>query len=248
MPVEPIPCAPGGGGDPGTSCCAPSIASVPLCREDGTPLLLVLRSACACDGAEAAPPEVAGWIDPTTGAFTDGPPPAGAVPCGSDGREDCSTVSLLRLCDQADGGCVPFLRHLVHDCDGIVTTSTDTAEDGITPYTPVGQVVDCQVCEEQCQPTVLCPQLLGISGPDSWSMPEGTESVAVTVACGPVTITDCAGNATVVNECGTAFQWAAPPSGCQPGALCAPFTVDLPEGAAVYINFLSPCDQDGDVS
>ncbi|MGW4731831.1 hypothetical protein ACWEQC_22155 [Streptomyces shenzhenensis] len=204
----------------------------------------MLRSACTCDDAAPIAPEIVGWIDPASGVFTPGPAPAGAGPCGVD---DCATVNLLRLCDQTPGGdCVPFLRHLVHDCGGGVAASTDTTLDGTTPYTPTGIVGDCTDCDE-CRPVQLCPQLLGISGPDSWTMPDGTESLAVTVACGPVTITDCAGSTTVVNECGTSFQWSAPPGDCQPGSLCTPFTVDLPEGAAVYINFLSPCDQ-GDES
>ncbi|WP_309317394.1 hypothetical protein [Streptomyces salinarius] len=305
MPVEPVPCVPGGGGEPPPSCCAPSIASTPLCLDDGTTILLVLRSACACDGAAPAPPEVVGWIDPATGTFTEGQAPAGAGPCGAD---DCASVSLLRLCDQTpDGDCVPFLRHLVHDCEGTVTTSTDTALDGTTPYTPTGTAGDCDDCPcgpctkvlplcdylgpgptpvvpflrhlvydctsgavleqtdtltdgstpytpvgeiancGECRPTPMCAQLLGLSGPELWSMPEGTESLAVTVACGPVTLTDCAGNTTTVNECGATFSWAAPPGDCQPGQLCTPFTVDVPEGSAVYLNLLAPCDL-GDVS
>ena len=303
MPVEPIPCAPGGGGgggEPGPSCCAPSIASTPLCREDGTTILLVLRSACACDGAEPSPPEVVGWLDPATGTFTEGPAPADAGPCSASG---CASVSLLRLCDQTGQECVPFLRHLVHDCSGTVTASTDTTLDGTTPYTPAGEVGDCEDCPctktvplcdylgpgpepsvpflrtlvydcetgavqeqtdtlpdgspytptgevgecGQCRPTPMCPQLFGLSGPELWSMPEGTESLAVTVACGPVTITDCSGQATVINERGTSFTWSAPPVDCQPGRLCAPVTVDIPEGAAAYINLLIPCDM-GDVS
>ena len=304
MPVEPVPCTSGGGGgEPGPSCCAPSIASTPLCREDGTTVLLVLRSTCACDGAEPTPPEVVGWLDPITGTFTDGPAPADAGPCGAD---DCASVSLLRLCDQTGEECVPFLRHLVHDCTGTVTSSTDTALDGVTPYTRAGTVIDCDDCpcaprtkviplcdylgqgpepvvqflhhvvydcttgevlEEtdtlpdgspytprgevgecgQCRPTPMCARLFGLSGPELWSMPEGTESLAVTVACGPVTITDCSGQATVVNECGTGFTWAAPPVDCAPGRLCTPFTVDVPQGSAVYLNLLIPCDM-GDVS
>ncbi|MGJ5692926.1 hypothetical protein ACM6RM_07060 [Streptomyces pratensis] len=299
MPVEPLPCAPGGGGggEPGPSCCAPSIASTPLCRGDGSTILLVLRSECACDGAEPAPPEIAGWLDPVTGEFTEGAAPADARPCGAD---DCASVSLLRLCDQTEAECVPFLRHLVHDCSGTVTASTDTTLDGVTPYVVAGETGDCDdcPCEDgskvlplcdyqpdgtsvpflrhltydcttgqvtaetdtetdattpytptgdigecgECRPAPMCPQLLGLSGPETWTMPEGTESVAVTVACGPVTITDCASNATVVNECGTAFSWAAPASGgCGPASLCTPFTVELPDGAAVYLNFVSPC-------
>lgn len=305
MPVELVPCAPGGGGgEPGPSCCAPSIASTPLCLEDGSTILMVLRSACACDGAEPMPPEVVGWLDPVTGTFTEGPAPAGAGPCGTD---DCASVSLLRLCDQTEEDCIPFLRHLVHDCAGTVTTSTDTGLDGTTPYTPAGTVGDCEDCPcgpctkvlplcdylgpgpepvvqflrhvvydcetgvvqeqtdtlldgttpytpigeiaecGQCRPTPMCPTLLGLSGPETWSMPEGTESLAITVACGPVTVTDCRGNATVINECGTGFTWAAPPTECRPGRLCTPLTVDVPEGAAVYLNLLIPCDM-GDVS
>lgn len=303
MPVEPIPCAPGGGGgDPGPSCCAPSITSVPLCEEDGSPLLLVLRSGCACDGAAPGDPEVAGWIDPATGTYTAGPPPAGAGPCGAG---DCATVTTLRLCDQGAEDCTPLLRHLVHDCTGAVTASTDTALDGTTPYTPIGPVGDCEdcPCEDgrktlplcdyqpdgssrpflrhltydcttgvvteqhdteldastpytpagevgecgQCRPALMCPQLLGLAGPESWTMPEGTESLAVTVACGPITVTDCTGMATVINESGTSFSWAAPPGDCQPGRLCTPLTVDVPEGAAVYLTLLTPCDL-GDVS
>lgn len=237
MAVEPIPCTPGGGGEPGPSCCSPAITSTPLCLPDGTTILVVLRSPCACDGAPAGDPETAGWIDLATGTFTPGAAPAGAGQCGPD--EDCASVLLLRLCDGT--GCVPFVRHIVHDCTGAVIASTDTALDGITPYTPAGTVGDCDDC--RCPDVPLCPQLLGLSGPETWTMPEGTESLAVTVACGPVTVTDCAGNATVINECGTSFTWAAPPAECGPGALCGPVTIDVPEGAAVYINFLTPCAQ-----
>ncbi|MGW4007961.1 hypothetical protein [Streptomyces sp. NPDC004763] len=73
--------------------------------------------------------------------------------CGAQtGTESCAAaVTVLRLCDldpdvepDADGKrcATPFLRHLAYDCDGAVTRSTDTAPDGVTPYTPV-QVVDC---------------------------------------------------------------------------------------------------------
>lgn len=303
MPVEPQPCAPGGGsGGPVEGCCSPSIATAPLCLADGTPILLVTRAACADCGGAASDPEVAGWIDPATGAFTPGAP-ADAGPCAAD---TCASVAVLRLCDRTpDGECVPFLRHLVHDCDGQVVASTDTAADGTTPYTVQGEVIDCDDCcpEEcskavplcdllpdgteipflrhltyrcetgevidrrdteldgvtpyevageigecgQCRPTPMCPQLLGLSGPETWDMPEGTESLSVTVACGPVTVTDCAGNSTQINECGTTFNWAAPPTECAPGRLCTPFTVAVPDGSAVYINFLAPCDQ-GDIS
>lgn len=225
---------------------------------------------------------------------------------GPGGQDECGSVTLLRLCDQTADDCVPFLRHLVHDCDGQVTASTDTELDGTTPYTPAGTVGDCEDCPcppqtkvvplcdygsgptqvtpflrhivydcatgavleqtdtltdgvtpytpqgevgecGQCRPTPMCPQLLGLSGPETWTMPEGTESLALTVVCGPVTITDCSGMSTTINECGANFTWAASSGGCQPGRLCTPFTVDVPADAAVYINFLTPCEM-GDAS
>lgn len=182
MPVEPLPCeptapGPGPGPDVPDPCCAPSIATVPACLADGTPIGLVLRAACACAEEPDSEPEVAGWVDLASGAYTPGPPPDGTGQCG------------------------------------------------------------------ERSPTPMCAQLLGLSGPETWNMPEGTESVSVAVVCGPVTITDCAGNSTAVNECGTTFQWAAPVTGGgAPPALCTPFTVDVPEGAAVYINLVTPCD------
>lgn len=41
------------------------------------------------------------------------------------------------------GTSVPFLRTVCRDCSGTVTEVTDTALDGETPYTPVGDVTTC---------------------------------------------------------------------------------------------------------
>lgn len=150
MPVEPQPCAPGGG-DTDEGCCSPSITSQPLCRADGTPILLVVRSGCACGSTPAGDPETAGWIDPVTGTFTPGPAPAGAGPC--DGA--CLDVTTVQLCDLTPGGgCVPFLRHLVRDCDGAITSTTDTALDGTTAYTVAGAAGDCSACAVECVDTI----------------------------------------------------------------------------------------------
>ncbi|MEU4406196.1 hypothetical protein AB0F88_16870 [Streptosporangium sp. NPDC023963] len=151
MAVEPQPCAPGGGGGTDEGCCSPSITSQALCLADGTPILLVVRSGCACGSTPAGNPETAGWIDPATGAFTPGPAPAGAGPC--DGG--CLDVTTVQLCDLTPGGgCVPFLRHLVRDCDGAITSSTDTALDGTTAYTVVGTAGDCSACSAECVDTI----------------------------------------------------------------------------------------------
>ncbi|MFI7467436.1 hypothetical protein [Nonomuraea sp. NPDC049646] len=155
MPIEPLPCADGGGGPVEvTTCCSPAIAATPLCRADGSPLLVVIRSGCAECDATAPDPATAGWIDPVTGAFTAGPPPADAGPC----PEACAAVTTVELCDLLPGGgCQTFLRHLLRDCDGTVTSSTDTALDGLTSYTVTGTAADCTACSAGCLDT-LCVQ------------------------------------------------------------------------------------------
>lgn len=234
MPVEPLPCGPGDPGpgpDPGPGCGAAVL--LPLCDitpDDCVPFLRHL--AHDCDGI------VTGQYDTLPDGVTPYTPVGEVGDCDDCPCEDGEKV--VPLCDYLpDGTSVPFLRHITYDPDtGQVTEQVDTELDGSTPYTPTGEVGECG----ECRPTPMCPQLLGLTGPETWVMPEGTESLAITVACGPVVITDCAGNATQVNECGSAFSWSAPATGaCEPAALCTPFTVDVPEGAAVYINFMSPC-------
>lgn len=79
-------------------------------------------------------------------------PAAGTVGVCSPAVEPCaSTVQVLRLCDlnpdvtpddQGRRCAVAFLRHLVHDCAGVLVETRDTTMDGVTAYTPV-EVVDC---------------------------------------------------------------------------------------------------------
>ncbi|MER6632312.1 hypothetical protein ABT301_29530 [Streptomyces sp. NPDC000987] len=236
MAVTPVPCACGGGGsgEPGEACCAPSITSTLLCRPDGTSVLLVARSGCTGCGSPPAVPEIVGWLDPASGAFTPGPAPEDAGPCDT---EDCASVTLLSLCDQ---NCAAFLRHLVHDCAGAVISFVDTAPDGVTPYTPVGTVGDCADCQ-RCEREPMCPGFVGLTGPETWTIPPATESVSLSVACGPVTVYPCAGatDGVQINECGVSLQWAAPGTECRPGVLCAAFRIEVPEGSAVYVSWLS---------
>lgn len=236
MAVEPLPCA-CGGGTPTDSCGAATV--LPLCDQtpSGECIPFLRHLTHDCTG------QVTGATDTTTDGVTPYTPTGVVGSCEECPCQDGEKVAPL--CDyQPDGSSVPFLRHLTYDCTtGQVLDQTDTTTDGVTPYTPVGEVGDCG----QCRPTPMCPQLVGLSGPETWTMPEETESLSVTVACGPVTITDCSGNTTVVNECGTTFRWAAPPADCRPGRLCGPVTIDVPDGAAVYINVLTPCAL-GDVS
>lgn len=308
MPVVPQPCAPGGGEPGGGGCCAPSIATSTWCTRDQGVVLVVVTAPCgSCDGGVSVP-EVAGWIDPATGELTPGPPPEGAPCQGGTPGQECATVETIPRCDATPDGCVPFLRRLVLDCDGQVTATVDTAPDGVTPYVPVGEIIDCDncpceagektlplcdwlpsgsavqflrhieydcvtgavtdqqdteldgvtpyapvgevgECDRPCRPPSMCPRLEGLSGPDVWEMPPGTESVSLSIVCGPVVITDCVGQETRVNERGVTFAWSAPGADCHPGELCEPFSVALPDPAsAVYINYLTTCDGDGDES
>jgi hypothetical protein len=62
----------------------------------------------------------------------------------------------------APGG--QFLRRICRDCDGQVTSVTDTLMDGVTPYVPVGDVGQCQQ-EPPCD--------LSVVEECTYSMPDG---------------------------------------------------------------------------
>ena len=117
----------------------------------------MIRSGCAdCSTDPGGVPEVAGWLD-AAGVYTPGQPPAGLVPCGTcEQAEPCGTVTTVKLCDHDADGCVRFLRHMVHDCDGRVTATVDTTLTG-EPYTPInpGDCDDCP-CEPEAKVLPLC--------------------------------------------------------------------------------------------
>ncbi|MFD5570471.1 hypothetical protein [Streptomyces cadmiisoli] len=161
MPVEPIPCDDGGTGTPVevTTCCSPSIASTPLCRDDGTSVLLVVRSGCVECGATAEDPAVVGWIAPTTGAFTAGPAPADAAPC-SQGCSCSPSIATSPLC-RADG--TTLLLVVRNDCADCDTPAPDPEVIGwLDPltgtFTPGAAPADAGPCEPGCVDTI-CRQL-----------------------------------------------------------------------------------------
>lgn len=161
MPVQPEPgCGAVEFGDINAiGCCAPSVTSSTLCTPTG-PIAVVVATPCGDCEADAGSPAVVGWVDLASGVFTPGAPPSDAEPCTSVPPEiDCATVSTVTLCDLPGGGeCTRFLRHLVLDCDGSVTVAADTTLAG-TPYTPVGEVVDCSECPaDQTRLLELCDQ------------------------------------------------------------------------------------------
>ncbi|MYX39030.1 MULTISPECIES: hypothetical protein [unclassified Streptomyces] len=203
MPVEPVPCQTGGGDTPVevTTCCAPSIASAALCRADGSTVLLVVRSGCVECGEAAPDPEVAGWIDAATGAFTAGPPPADAGPCDAG----CVDTVCRQLCDDTDGDGQADATYSELWCiraDGSAELVLTYQVDPSVPYVPVAPVECAYGCPES-ETVTLCDD----SGPflRRYSFLNGTatyEDVALdgqtphvvtgTVGvCGPDTSSDC---------------------------------------------------------
>ncbi|WP_413808121.1 hypothetical protein [Streptomyces sp. OE57] len=78
--------------------------------------------------------------------------PSGTV--GNCQAEPCHGCETLTLCDLVPESPsdpvdppfvtpVPFLRTICRDCSGAVTSTTDTALDGTTPYVPTGEVTAC---------------------------------------------------------------------------------------------------------
>lgn len=241
MPVQPIPCGPGGGtGEPGPSCCAPSITSAPLCLADGTPILVVLRSLCACDGAAPGDPETIGWVDPATGAFTAGPLPAGAGPCDATG---CVDTLCRQRCDDTDGDGQADATYSELWCiraDGSAELVLTYQDDPSVPYVPVAPVECTYGCPES-ETVTLCDD----SGPflRRYSFLNGTatyEDVALDgqtphVVSGTVGV--CGGTADPGTEC------ASPTTPAATLGLC------LADGTPIAVLITRDCDgtttQDG---
>ncbi|EMF20413.1 hypothetical protein H114_32759 [Streptomyces gancidicus BKS 13-15] len=157
MPVEPIPCAPdGGGGQPVdvTTCCSPSISSAPLCLPDGTTILAVVRSGCVECGQAAVDPAVVGWIDTTTGTYTAGALPADAGTCDTS----CVDTICRQLCDDTDGDGQPDATYSELWCiqaDGTAELLLTYQDDPSVPYTPVAPV-DCTYGCPESETLPLC--------------------------------------------------------------------------------------------
>ncbi|MGW2951507.1 hypothetical protein [Streptomyces eurythermus] len=148
-------CSSGGGpGGDVTTCCSPSIASTPLCRDDGTTVLLVVRSGCADCGTTPADPAVVGWIDAATGLFTAGPAPVDAGPCTAGCLD---TVCRLR-CDDSDGDGLADATYSELWCihaDGTATLVLTYQDDPSVPYVPTAPV-DCEHGLVTSQAVTLC--------------------------------------------------------------------------------------------
>lgn len=128
-----------GTGGAGDACCSPSIASSPLCRPDGSTVLLVVRSGCVECGEAAQDPAVVGWLDAATGAYTAGPAPADAGACSAG----CVDTVCRTRCDDTDGDGAPDVMYSELWCvraDGSAELVLTYQDDPSAPYLPVSPV------------------------------------------------------------------------------------------------------------
>ncbi|MFF5668803.1 hypothetical protein ACFY8S_01480 [Streptomyces hygroscopicus] len=146
-PADAGPCDAGG-------CYSPSITSAPLCRPDGSTLLVVVRSASAECGQDAGDPALAGWLDLATGTYTPGAPPADAGPCDAG----CVDTVCRTRCDDTDGdgqADATFTELWCIRPDGTAELILTYQDDPSTPYTPVAPV-DCEHGCPQTETLTLC--------------------------------------------------------------------------------------------
>jgi hypothetical protein len=144
------------------------------------------------------PPETIGWTVFNTGggtscgslSFQGMTVEPGGCCGGESGASSCSDCETVALCDvPADGDPVPFLRHICRDCEGAVTSVTDTTLDATTPYTPTAVVTDCGAVRD-------CPSTYGT---ECWELVTAQAAYDNTntagAPCGSITpnMTQCAG-------------------------------------------------------
>jgi hypothetical protein len=119
-------------------------------------ILIVLRSGCSGCGAAPLEPEVVGWVDPATGAFTAGPPPADAGPC--EGACGCVDTICVQRCDDTTGDGTADTTYSELWCvraDGTTSLILTYASDPSVPYTPVSPVECTYGCPES-ETITLC--------------------------------------------------------------------------------------------
>ncbi|MEU5417016.1 hypothetical protein [Streptomyces clavifer] len=242
MPVEPLPCDSGGGSTPVevTTCCAPSISSTPLCRPDGTTVLLVVRSGCVECGEAAPDPEAVGWIDAADSLFTAGPPPADVGPCDAG----CVDTVCRQRCDDTDGDGEADATYSELWCvriDGTAELVLTYQDDPGQEYVPVSPV-ECVYGSQETETAPLCD-----------TAPDGTVTAFLrryTFLNGTATYEDVALDgqtlhvvAGTVGLCDTADSCAEPTTPAATLGLC------LADGTPIAVVVTRDCDgavtQDG---
>jgi hypothetical protein len=125
-----------------------------MCRADGSTVLVVVRSDCADCDTPAPNPVVVGWIDPLTGVFTPGVPPADAGAC----EPDCVDTVCRQRCDDTDGDGEANTAYSELWCiraDGSAFLLLTYQDDPSSPYTPVAPV-DCTYGSMDTETLQLC--------------------------------------------------------------------------------------------
>ncbi|MFZ4266617.1 hypothetical protein [Streptomyces arboris] len=146
--------APADAGPCSLGCCSPSITSATLCTEDGTSILVIVRSGCVDCADDPTDPVVVGWCDLTTGVYTAGPAPAGSGPCESG----CIDTVCRQLCDDADGDGEADTTYSELWCiraDGSAELVLTYRDDPSVPYTPLAPV-DCTYGCPETETVTLC--------------------------------------------------------------------------------------------
>lgn len=114
------------------------------------------------------------------------------------------------LCDAGpDGTSTPFLRRYTVTATGAVTT-VDTALDGTTPYTPVGEVGTC--APTPAANPQITPSVQRQTGAGTVTIPAGARSVTVLVYA-DTTTASIGGGAAVTLPAGTSLTWAVDQGG-----------------------------------
>ncbi|MEU5834475.1 hypothetical protein ABZ820_12495 [Streptomyces diacarni] len=136
------------------------VATVGLCLADGTPIAVTVVRDCA--GAVTSE----GWLNLTTGAWSAGPPPAGAVACGDSRSIQVSGT----FCDVAEDGTVLGLVLIEYSyaadgaIDGVRLVDAVTGD----TYTPQGEVTTCPAGIEQPERDIV--QLCDVTDDESGAL------------------------------------------------------------------------------
>jgi hypothetical protein len=143
-----------GDGNPEAPCEAVTTpaATLGLCLPDGTPLAVLITRDCAGTVTQD------GWLNLTTGAYTSGPPPAGAMACG-DSRA-FELAGLLCDVDPASGDVLGLvLVEYAYNPDGSLASVRLVDPATGNTYTLQGELRHCPAdADEQPEQdlTVLC--------------------------------------------------------------------------------------------
>ncbi|MFD4855150.1 hypothetical protein [Streptomyces atratus] len=153
MPVEPVPCTAPEPEPPTPPCCSPGVASTGLCLADSTPIAVLAVTACADCGTVAAAPEMTGWLNLLTGAYTAGPPPAGTEACAGQPQQ----FEVGQWCDlDAQGDVIaPVLVEYEYDDNGQLV-GVRTLTPGGDPYTVTGTLGICAGPVDDVEFVILC--------------------------------------------------------------------------------------------